>query len=77
MSSNTEVGNGTGGKGTAPTPTPPQVDMAGMAVEMQSMLPEAHLLPLFYLNLKLEHELLANEFAKLCSYLKSKGLDYE
>lgn len=55
----------------------PDFDAAGLAVEMQNMLPEPHLLPLFYLNLKIEQDTLKHEFAKLVSFLNAKGLDYE
>lgn len=71
--------NGAGGKGSAPTPTPTPIivknDMAGMAIEMQSLLPEPHLLPLYYLNLKLSHDELKLNFEMLLNRLKEIGLD--
>lgn len=55
----------------------PDFDAAGLAVEMQTMIPEPHLLPLFYMTLKLQHDELNRQFNSLVEFLKDKGLDYE
>lgn len=52
-------------------------DAAGLAVEIQQMLPRAEHLPLAHATLKLEHEQLKNDFAKLVEFLKLKGFDYD
>lgn len=52
-------------------------DMAGMAAEMQSMIPDINLLPLYCLNLKMEQDNINIKIDRLTAYLKSKGLDYE
>lgn len=77
MLNKSEAGNGTGGKATGPTPTPTPIDAAGLAVEMMSMIPEPHLLPLFYLNLKVAHDDLKLKVDRIDEFLKSKGLHYE
>ena len=52
-------------------------DMAGMSVEMQNMMPDVNLLPLYCLNLKIEQDNINRKIERLTTYLKSKGLDYE
>lgn len=52
-------------------------DMAGMASEMQSMMPDINLLPLYCLNLKMEQDNINRKIDKLTQYLKAKGLNYE
>lgn len=52
-------------------------DMAGMSVEMQNMMPDVNLLPLYCLNLKMEQDNINNKLNNLIHYLKAKGLNYE
>lgn len=52
-------------------------DMAGMASEMQNMLPDINLLPLYCLNLKIDQDNINRKLDKLIKYLERKGLNYE
>lgn len=70
------------GAGAMPKPTeseadPEIIDAAGLAIKMQQMLPDPKLLPLLYVTLKMDHDLLLNRFNDLLKFMNDKGLNYD
>jgi len=53
------------------------IDTAGLAVEMQQMMPKPENFALELLNLKMQNKTLENKLDKLINFLKAKGLNYE
>lgn len=54
-----------------------EFDAAGLAVEIQQLIPKPEHLPLAHLTLKLEHDQLKHDFNKLVMFLNEKGFNYD